>query len=123
MAAGSPRSSASRSSRWSFSSDPVCREAFDRAKVVAGLHAACKNRPVSAERLDALALEVEETARLEAAEVTSEMVGLEVLERLRVLDEVAYVRFASVYRGFDDPADFSREVAHLQKEAAADIEP
>jgi transcriptional repressor NrdR len=96
------------------------REPFDRAKVVAGLQAACKNRPVSLEALDALALEVEETARLEGAEVPSELIGVEVLERLRTLDEVAYVRFASVYRGFDDPADFSREVAHLQKEAAAD---
>jgi transcriptional repressor NrdR len=99
------------------------REQFDRAKVVGGLIAACKNRPVTEEALDALAVEVEETARLEGSEVTSELIGLEVLERLRLVDEVAYVRFASVYRDFDDPADFSREVAHLRKKAAADPEP
>jgi transcriptional repressor NrdR len=99
------------------------REAFDREKVIAGLRAACKNRPVTSEALDALATEVEESIRMEGAEVSSELVGLEVLERLQVLDEVAYVRFASVYRGFDDASDFSREVARLQKKAASDLPP
>jgi transcriptional repressor NrdR len=99
------------------------REQFDRTKVVEGLRAACKNRPVLEETLETLASEVEEAARLEGAEVTTELVGLEVLERLRLVDEVAYVRFASVYREFDDPADFSREVARLRKKADADQPP
>ena len=87
------------------------REPFDRAKVVQGLMAACKNRPVSAEQMESLAGDVEELMRLEGAEVTSEQVGLAVLERLRAVDDVAYLRFASVYKGFEDLGDFEREVA------------
>ena len=85
------------------------REPWDRAKVVAGLHAAAKNRPLSDELIDDIALQVEEEARLAGPEVTSEQVGLAVLERLRPLDEVAYLRFASVYKGFADADDFARE--------------
>jgi transcriptional repressor NrdR len=91
------------------------REPFDLAKVVAGLRAAAKNRPLGAEQLEALASEVEESFRLEGAEVASGDVGLAVLERLRELDEVAYLRFASVYKGFTDGEDFRREVGMLQK--------
>jgi transcriptional repressor NrdR len=91
------------------------REPFDRLKVVAGLKAACKNRPVADAALDALATEVEESLRLDGPEVTSQQIGLAVLDRLRHLDEVAYVRFASVYKGFDDPSDFEREVGLLTK--------
>src|SRR4051794_38516003 len=58
------------------------REPFDRTKVVAGLRSACKNRPVSDEQLDALAFEVEEALRLEGPELTSEQIGLTVLDRL-----------------------------------------
>lgn len=94
------------------------REPFERAKVVAGMAAACKNRPVGTEQLEAVASELEEAFRLEGPEVTSEQIGLAVLDRLRHLDEVAYVRFASVYKGFDDPADFQREVRLLKKEGA-----
>jgi transcriptional repressor NrdR len=86
------------------------RELFDRAKVIAGLKAAAKNRPVGAEAMDALAAEVDETLRLEGTQVTSDQVGLAVLERLRDLDEVAYLRFASVYKDFSDLDDFRREV-------------
>jgi transcriptional repressor NrdR len=93
------------------------REPFDRLKVVAGLKAACKNRPVADVTLDALATEVEESLRLDGPEVTSQHIGLAVLERLRHLDEVAYVRFASVYKGFDDPSDFEREIGLLTKNA------
>lgn len=85
------------------------REPWDRAKVVAGLHAAAKNRPLADELIDDIALQVEEEARLAGPEVTSEHVGLAVLERLRPLDEVAYLRFASVYKGFADADDFARE--------------
>lgn len=91
------------------------REPFRRAKVVAGVRAAAKNRPVSPDQLESLAAEVEESLRLEGAEVSSARVGAIVLDRLRALDEVAYVRFASVYKGFDDPGDFEREVLALTR--------
>ncbi len=91
------------------------RVPFEAAKVVAGVHAAAKYRPITDEQLQTLAHEVEESLRLAGPEVTSEDVGLAVLERLRELDEVAYLRFASVYKGFDDAADFEREVAVLTK--------
>ncbi|HVF74402.1 MAG TPA: transcriptional regulator NrdR [Acidimicrobiales bacterium] len=91
------------------------RSPFDRAKIVGGLRAAAKNRPVSDDQLEALAAEVEEALRLEGPELTSQQIGLAVLERLRVLDDVAYLRFASVYKGFEDVGDFEREVGLLTK--------
>ncbi len=91
------------------------REPFDRAKVVAGLRAAAKNRPVAVEQLEAVAAEVEEALRLDGPELTSQQVGWAVLDRLRVIDEVAYVRFASVYKGFEHVGDFEREVGLLTK--------
>jgi transcriptional repressor NrdR len=91
------------------------REPFDRTKIVAGLRSAAKNRPVSAEEMESLAVEVEESLKLEGPEITSQQVGMAVLERLRALDEVAYVRFASVYKGFADIGDFEREVGLLTK--------
>lgn len=89
---------------------------FDRSKVVAGIRSACKNRPVTAEAMEALAAEVEERMRMEGGEVKSEQVGLAVLGLLRHLDDVAYVRFVSVYKGFEDVADFTREVGLLKKQ-------
>jgi transcriptional repressor NrdR len=94
------------------------REPFDRANVIAGVRAAAKGRPVTDEQLDQLAVEVEDAMRLEGPEVRSEQVGLAVLDALRHLDEVAYVRFASVYKGFDDAADFQRELNNLAKGTA-----
>lgn len=94
------------------------REPFDRSKVVAGVRAATKNRPVTEDQLDALAQAVEDALREAGAEVTSEQVGLAVLERLRDVDEVAYLRFASVYKGFEDIGDFQREVGLLTKTTA-----
>ena len=91
------------------------REAFDRAKVVAGLRAATKNRTGVAERVEALAAELEDVLRLEGPEVTSQAIGLAVLDRLRDVDEVAYLRFASVYKGFERAGDFEREVGLLTK--------
>ena len=82
------------------------REPFDRVKVVAGVRAATKNRPVSEERLEEIAQEVEDALRGEGAEVESQQIGVAVLERLREVDDVAYLRFASVYRSFDSLADF-----------------
>lgn len=85
------------------------REPFDAQKVAGGLIAASKGRPVTAADFERLATEVEEAARLRGGEVTSEWVGLAVLERLRCLDEVAYLRFVSVYKSFDGIDDFERE--------------
>jgi transcriptional repressor NrdR len=92
------------------------REPFDASKIVAGLRAASKNRPVSAARIEALATEVEEALRLEGPEVASGAIGRAVLQRLRDLDEVAYLRFASVYKGFTGPEDFRREMGLLEKD-------
>jgi transcriptional repressor NrdR len=89
------------------------REPFRRSKIVAGVRAAAKNRPVSPEQLEGLAGDVEEALRLEGSEASSARVGAIVLERLRALDEVAYVRFASVYKSFEGPGDFEREVLAL----------
>jgi transcriptional repressor NrdR len=95
------------------------RQPFDRAKVVAGVQAATKGRPVGPGEADALAAAVEEEMRqLPSGEVTSERVGRAVLERLRELDVIAAVRFASVYKGFDDLADFERELTLLTKRTA-----
>lgn len=95
------------------------REPFDRTKVVAGIRAALKARPVGAGEAEALAAAVEDEMRaLPGGEVTSERVGRAVLDHLRELDAVAAVRFASVYKGFDDPSDFAREVTLLTKRTA-----
>ena len=91
------------------------REPFDRAKIVDGLRAAAKNRPVSLEQMEVLAAEVEELLKLEGPEIESQKIGMAVLERLRALDQVAYVRFASVYKGFADVGEFEREVGLLTK--------
>lgn len=94
------------------------RQAFDRTKVLAGLHAATKNLAISREQLESIAGEVEESLRLDGGEVSSDTIGVAVLERLRVVDGVAYLRFASVYKGFTDPGDFAREVKLLAKATA-----
>jgi transcriptional repressor NrdR len=99
------------------------RESFDRRKVIVGARAACKNRPVEPEQLDALAATVEQTAWSLGPEVQSEQVGLAVLEGLRRLDDVAAVRFASVYKGFEQVDDFARELGLLNKGAEADSGP
>ena len=77
------------------------REPFDRTKIVSGIAAATTGRSVAADQLDALALPVEDRLGLQGSEVSSAQVGLAVLEELRTLDEVAYLRFASVYKDFD----------------------
>jgi len=91
------------------------REPFSRAKVTAGVVSAAKNRPVTEEQMEQLAADVEEALRLSGPEITSEEVGVVVLERLRALDEVAYLRFASVYKGFSGATDFEREAGLLTK--------
>jgi transcriptional repressor NrdR len=91
------------------------KEPFERAKVEAGIQRAVTHRPVADGAVATIAAEIEEELRAEGAEVSSARVGLAVLERLRILDPVSYLRFASVYKGFEDVTDFEREVAVLQK--------
>jgi transcriptional repressor NrdR len=91
-------------------------EPFSRDKVLVGVRKAAVNRPGLDERtLARLAATVESRVREDGPEVRSEEVGLAVLECLRDLDDVAYLRFASVYKGFEDVADFEREAQLLQE--------
>jgi transcriptional repressor NrdR len=92
-------------------------EPFDREKLRAGVERAATNRLDSA-TIDALVAGIEDELRDAGGTVPSERVGMVVLERLRALDDVAYLRFASVYKGFEDLADFEREVGELHKTTA-----
>ena len=95
------------------------REPFDRHKVISGIRSACKNRPVDDEQISGVVQDIEDDLRARSdVAVTTQDVGLAVLERLKGLDEVAYVRFASVYKGFEDLGDFQREVGLLTKSTA-----
>ena len=89
-------------------------EPFDREKLSNGLEHAATGR-LDEHAIETLAAEIEEQQRTEGGEVGSDRIGVTVLERLRALDHVAYLRFASVYKGFEDLADFEREVVELQK--------
>jgi transcriptional repressor NrdR len=87
------------------------REPFDRNKIVHGIHAAVAKRRVSEAEVEQMALEIEkEIGELAVAEIASREIGERVLPRLRVLDQVAYVRFASIYRDVRDLAGFEREL-------------
>lgn len=88
-------------------------EEFDASKLSAGLGAALADRPASANQVASLVSEVERTIRERGGVVESEQIGLVVLDRLRALDEVAYLRFASVYKEFQGAEDFEREMAAL----------
>jgi len=91
------------------------REAFDRVKLTAGLHRACEKRPVSAKSLQALVEEVEQLVTDSSdREIPSRAIGELLMERLRELDKVAYVRFASVYREFEDVREFMAELQNLE---------
>ena len=90
-------------------------EPFTRDKIVKGVRRACQGRPVTEDQLAILAQQVEDEMRSSGcAEVSSHEVGLAILRPLRELDEVAYLRFASVYRGFESVADFEKEIAALR---------
>jgi transcriptional repressor NrdR len=92
-------------------------EPFNRDKIVRGVQRACQGRPVSEDQLAILAQRVEDAIRGRGSgEVPSHEVGLAILGPLRDLDEVAYLRFASVYRGFESLADFEEEIAGLRRE-------
>jgi transcriptional repressor NrdR len=92
-------------------------EPFDRSKAIAGVAKACKGRPVSDDDLARLGQRVEDALRSSGwAEVPAHEVGLAILGPLRELDEVAYLRFASVYRSFESADDFETEIAMLRAE-------
>jgi transcriptional repressor NrdR len=92
------------------------RERFDRAKALSGLLKACEKRPVSVRSLEEAVGEVEQ-ALVDAPdrEITSEEIGRRLMQRLKLIDKVAYVRFASVYLEFADVKEFTHEVAHLSQ--------
>ncbi len=99
-------------------------EPFNRDKIVRGVRRACQGRPVSEDLLALLAQQVEDAIRSRGSgEVPSHEVGLAILGPLRDLDEVAYLRFASVYRGFESLADFEEEIAALRAEHSSDWRP
>jgi len=95
-------------------------EPFTREKAVAGVRKACKGRPVSEDDLACLGQAVEDTLRQAgAAEIPAHEVGMAILGPLRELDQVAYLRFASVYRGFESVDDFEQEILLLRVEGDA----
>lgn len=95
-------------------------EPFSRDKVLAGVRKACQGRPVDEDALARLAQGVEETIRATgSAEIPAHEVGMAILGPLRELDEVAYLRFASVYRGFESLEDFEKEIAKLRVDHGA----
>jgi transcriptional repressor NrdR len=89
-------------------------EPFDAAKLSAGVGAALADRPASATQVSGLVSSIEQVARAGGSTVDSEEIGRLVLERLRNVDEVAYLRFASVYKEFQGTEDFEREMAALE---------
>ncbi|HET8541581.1 MAG TPA: transcriptional regulator NrdR [Anaeromyxobacter sp.] len=92
------------------------REAFDRRKIAEGVATACQKRPVSAEQIEALVAAIErQLQELGEREIRTTAIGEAVMQRLRSLDEVAYVRFASVYRAFRDVGEFMTELEGLAK--------
>jgi transcriptional repressor NrdR len=86
------------------------KDPFDRAKLESGILKAIKNRPVSPEQVERVVGKVEERLRRKGPEVTSQAVGVEVLASLAKLDQVAYMRFASVYKDFQEITDFQSEL-------------
>ncbi|MCA9673181.1 MAG: transcriptional repressor NrdR [Myxococcales bacterium] len=90
------------------------RASFDRAKVLGGIRRACEKRPVSVATMEGIAVEIErELQEVGEKEVPSSYIGERVMDRLRTVDGVAYVRFASVYRSFRDVGEFLDELKHL----------
>jgi transcriptional repressor NrdR len=91
------------------------QEPFERAKIESGVRAASKGRSIDDDAIAVIVGEIEDEARLSGPQVSSTQLGVAVLERLRSIDEVAYLRFASVYKNFDAAADFHREIELLTK--------
>ncbi len=89
------------------------RESYDRAKLARGIWKACEKRPVTQERVEKLLNELEEELANHGKEIPSKMLGEALMEKLKKLDEVAYIRFASVYRQFKDLETFKKELQKL----------
>jgi transcriptional repressor NrdR len=90
------------------------REAFDRKKILAGIIRACEKRPVSVEKMENVVIQVEHAIQKKSdREVLSSRIGELVMERLKIIDDVAYVRFASVYRQFKDVGQFMVELRDI----------
>lgn len=97
------------------------REGYDRSKVLAGLLRACEKRPVGLRDLEAMADDVEGALnRRDEREIPSEEIGRILMRRLRELDQIAYVRFASVYRRFEDVEQFVQELKRLRAEGGGE---
>ncbi|MEM9036868.1 MAG: transcriptional regulator NrdR [Actinomycetota bacterium] len=94
------------------------RERYDVDKVERGVRLAVKNRPVDAALVQAVVQDVDATVRSHGAELSSDQIGRYVLDRLELLDEVAYLRFASVHQSFDDAEAFAREASRLSGNGA-----
>ncbi|MDK8449751.1 transcriptional regulator NrdR [Corynebacterium mastitidis] len=91
-------------------------EPFSREKVIVGVRRACQGRDVSDDALKRLAQQVEETVRSHgSSQINANAIGLAILEPLRELDEVAYLRFASVYKSFDCAEDFEKEIRLMRR--------
>ncbi len=90
------------------------KELFDGSKILKGLIKACEKRPVSLERLEEFVEEVEKDLKNNYTEVHSEIIGQTVMDKLIALDEVSYVRFASVYKHFDDVQTFIHEIEQME---------
>jgi transcriptional repressor NrdR len=100
------------------------RETFDREKIVSGLKKACEKRPVSADQLEETVVSIERLLQgMGEKEVPSSVIGEEVMRRLHGLDEVAYVRFASVYRSFRDISEFMEELKDLLSDRTRERKP
>jgi transcriptional repressor NrdR len=92
------------------------REPFDRQKVEHGIKLACNKRPVEAKKIESIVNDIEtQLGEMSKAEVSSKYIGEMIMERLKTLDEIAYVRFASVYRKFADTGEFMEELKKLLK--------
>ena len=97
------------------------KDPFDAEKLRGGIERAVAGSAIDPAAVDALVAEIEDWARAQGPEISSVAIGLRVLEQLRQLDPVSYMRFASVYKGFEDLGDFEREVVELQKATAPKI--
>jgi transcriptional repressor NrdR len=97
------------------------REPFDRQKILQGLKKACEKRPISVDALEAVVERIEKKIQeIGKSEVSTQIIGEEVMKELHELDQVAYVRFASVYREFKDLSEFMNELKELLKEDRRD---
>ncbi|MFC5369909.1 transcriptional regulator NrdR [Arcanobacterium bovis] len=95
-------------------------EPFSREKIMSGVGKACQGRPVTEDQLAVLAQQVEETVRQNGvSQIEAHDIGLAILEPLRELDQIAYLRFASVYSSFDTLEDFERAIGELRQESAS----